>query len=164
MQKLKCIVLSGMLPAFVLTLAIVSMAADPNVGTWKLNLAKSKMPPSTQAPVKEETQVVKEVGDEMQVAVKGTRTDGSTFSNRHSNPKNGGIVTYQEGGPAAGGPTYVYTLVAPGDAYVTVLRDGKQVSVVHGVVSKDGKTNRFTIKGTDAKGNPFEAVQMWERQ
>jgi hypothetical protein len=139
------------------------MAADPNVGTWKLNLAKSKMPPTTQSPVKQEIQVVTEVGDEMRVVVTGARTDGSTYGNKHSNPKNGGIVTYQENAPAAA-ITYVYTLVAPGNAYVTVLREGKQVTLVHGVISKDGKTNTFTIKGTDTKGNPFAASLVWDKQ
>jgi len=163
MRKTSLVVSSILAFALVLTAAVAAPAADPVVGTWKLNLAKSKMPPSTQAPVKEETQVVQQVGDEMQVTVSGTRTDGSAISNKHSNPINGGIVTYQQGTPPAG-MSYVYTLVAPGDSYVTVLREGKQVSVVHGVISKDGKTNTWTIKGTDANGKPVDALQVWDKQ
>jgi hypothetical protein len=149
--------------ALVLTMAVAAIAADPNVGTWKLNLAKSKLAPSTQAPMKESTMVAQEIGDEMQVTSTGVRTDGSKTGNKHSNPKNGGMVTYQEGAPAAG-VTNIYTVIAPGDAYVTVLRDGKQVSVVHAVVSKDGKTNTWHIKGTDAQGKPVESLQVWEKQ
>ncbi len=148
----------------ILTLAAAALAADPVVGTWKLNVAKSKMPPSTQAPVKEETYVVKQVGDQMQVSVTGVRTDGSTISNKHSNPINGGMVTYQEGAPTTAGRMDIYTVIGPGDAIATMLSDGKQVAAVHAVISKDGKTNVWTIKGTDAKGNPVEGKQVWEKQ
>jgi hypothetical protein len=138
-------------------------AADPNVGTWKLNLAKSKLPPSAEAPPKEETQVVQEVGDEMQVTVTGIRTDGSSISSKHSNPKNGGVVTYQQGAPPAA-YSAIYTLIAPGDSYTTIMQDGKQIAVVHAVVSKDGKTNRWTITGMDAKGKPIEGLEIWDKQ
>jgi archaellum component FlaF (FlaF/FlaG flagellin family) len=139
------------------------MAADPSVGTWKLNIAKSKMPPSAQAPPKEETQVVQEVGDEMQVTVTGVRTDGSAISDKHSSSKNGGLVTFQKGAPPAG-YSAIYTLIAPGDSYTTILQDGKQIAVVHAVVSKDGKTNRWTITGMDAQGKPIEGLEIWDRQ
>jgi hypothetical protein len=138
-------------------------AADPSVGTWKLNLAKSKLPPSTQAQPKEETQVVQEIEDEMQVTVTGIRTDGSPISDKHSAPKNGGMVTYQQGAPPAG-VTIVYTLIAPGDSYVTVLQNGRQIAVVHAVVSKDGKTNRWTTRGIDENGKAYEGLTVWDRQ
>jgi len=107
--------------------------------------------------------VVQEVGDEMQITLTGVRTDGSAISDKHSSSKNGGLVTFQKGGLPAG-YSAIYTLIAPGDSYTTILQDGKQIAVVHAVVSKDGKTNRWTITGIDAKGQPSEGVEVWERQ
>jgi hypothetical protein len=148
----------------VLTLALTTLAiaADTSVGTWKLNIAKSKMPPSAQAPVKEETMVKREVGDLFEVTVKGSRTDGSIISSKFTYPKNGGAVTFQEG--ATTGVSLVATMIAPGNVYVTFLQNGKQVEVIHAVVSKDGKANSWTTKGTDEKGKPYEALELWDKQ
>ncbi len=56
------------------------------------------------------------------------------------------------------------TVMNPGDWIFTVLQDGKQVTTVHVVVSKDGKTANETTKGMDAKGKPYEHIQIFDRQ
>jgi len=136
-------------------------AADPSVGTWKLNIAKSKMPPSAQAPVKEETQVTREVGDQYEITFTGTRTDGSTFSLKFSCPQKGGVVKYEN---APEGQMSVTTMISPSEWYGTSLSGGKQVAFGHYVISKDGKTMTRTGKGTDDKGKPYESLAVWEKQ
>jgi alkanesulfonate monooxygenase SsuD/methylene tetrahydromethanopterin reductase-like flavin-dependent oxidoreductase (luciferase family) len=136
--------------------------ADPSVGTWKLNIAKSKSAPSTEAAVKEEMAVIREVGDQWEITFTGKRVDGSSISIKASRPKQGGVVKFLTGGSE--GEQSFDTVVARGDWYHTSLRNGKQVEVIHGIVSKDGKTMRQITKGTDAQGKAYETVEVYEKQ
>ena len=61
-------------------------ADDPFVGTWKLNLEKSKFPPSQPGrAVKEETLTIEMTSDDGTVTMKGTRGDGSAILVKYSN-------------------------------------------------------------------------------
>ena len=62
------------------------------------------------------------------------------------------------------GISYVQTLIAPGDWYVSVLLNGTQVSVIHKVFSKDGKTMFQTSTGSDPQGEPYEDLRVFDRQ
>jgi hypothetical protein len=137
------------------------MAADPAVGTWKLNVAKSKIPPGPQAPAKEETIVTREIGDQFEVTFTGTRTDGSPISAKSTYPQQGGIV---KSSAAPQERQTVITVISPGDWYLTALQNGKQAAVGHYVISKDGKTMTDTGKGVDDKGKPVEYLTVWEKQ
>ena len=66
--------------------------------------------------------------------------------------------------PSFAGVTMVETLIAQGEWYATFLRDGKQFMVIHKVVSEDGKTMSLNYTGGDPQGNPFEQVDVYERQ
>lgn len=137
-------------------------AADLTVGTWKLNAAKSKFAPSTEAPTKELMEVKRELGnDQVEIAETGTRTDGSKISVKFTHPQNGGIVTDSS---TPKGQMSVATVIGPGELYETVLQNGKQVEFYHVVVSKDGKTLTVTDKGSDAKGKPFENISVFDKQ
>jgi hypothetical protein len=136
-------------------------AADPNVGTWKLNLAKSKLLPSTQAPVKEETIVVREIGDQFEITIAGTRTDGSTISSKGTNPKQGGVT---QGAAIPKDFMVMVTMISPNEWYNTYLQNGKQIRVGHFVISKDGKTMTDTGKGFDDKGKPVESLAVFDKQ
>ena len=162
MKKHSIVALS--LVIFTLALATVVMAADPSVGTWKLNLTLSKIPPSPkgQADPKEETLVVRELGDQIETTVTGIRTDGSAISEKYTYAKQGGVIKRQPALPE--GFSAIETLVDLGNWYLVILQNGNQVEVFHEVVSKDGKSLRETIKGTDAEGKPIEGLEVWEIQ
>jgi hypothetical protein len=151
----------------VLTTAISVMAADPIIGTWKLNVAKSRFSQAVQAilkeaPPKEYSEVLREVeGDQIELSGKGIQTNGQPFSFRLMWPRQGGMVTILEDVP---GFTYIETLIGPGEWYVTTLQNGKQVSIRHKVVSRDGRTKQETITVTDAQGRRFEQIELFERQ
>jgi len=152
-----------------LSLAFFAMAAslwaaDPTIGTWKLNLAKSKIAPTAEAPVKELTATIREVGDQWEIFFSGHLTDGSVVSTRATRPKQGGVVKYLTGESEGDNEQSFDTVVEPGDWYHTALRNGKQVEVIHGIVSKDGKTMRQITKGVDEKGKPYESVEVYEKQ
>ena len=143
-------------------------AADPMVGTWKLNVAKSKFSPAYLAfqkivAPKEQSNVVREVGDQLEVTVTGIRTDGSPISDKGAFPRQGGMLQAQSPSLPKG-TSIVVTVIGPGHWYFTVLQNDKQVEVVHHVMSKDGKTVTDTITGTDAQGKPFETVEFFEKQ
>jgi hypothetical protein len=78
-------------------------AADPTMGTWKLNLAKSKIPASDAANLKETILSFREIDAN---TVEGIQTqtlkDGKTNTMKWTTPTSGGTQTYQEGGPANG--------------------------------------------------------------
>ena len=137
-------------------------AADPSVGTWKLNIAKSKYAPSTEAAVKEITVVIREIGDQWEISYTGKRVDGSSISFKGTRPQQGGIGKNQP--PAEKGEVYVDTVVESGNWFLTVLQNGKQVSVTQCLISKDGKTMRQITKGTDAKGKSYQDVEVFDRQ
>jgi hypothetical protein len=148
--------------AIVFSLGLVGslLAADPFVGTFKLNLAASKWPSS---PPKELTAVYASQGDGYLVTRMGTDADGKPISLKYTFPKKGGPVAATEGGPPSG----VSTTVKKTDDYTTdgtTTQDGKVIQTVHTVVSKDGKTLTRTVKGIDAQGNPVDRVEVYDRQ
>lgn len=142
---------------------------DPRLGTWKLNIAKSKFSPAylalmKQAPPKEGTVVLRELGtDELELAMTGTQADGKPIAIKSISPRQGGAVKIQQS-PLPEGTTIVLTRIDPNDSFATYMLNGRQVFVGQSVISKDGKTMRNTAKGTDAQGKPFEHVTVFNKQ
>jgi hypothetical protein len=150
-----------------LFLAIIGLtstvwAADPIIGTWKLNLEESKFPPTEVMP-KERTEVYRELAvDQMEFTATGTEANGSPISFKATWPSQGGTVDILQGGDEK--TSYIETLIEPGNWYVTVLQNGKQTGVINKTFSKDGKRMRQTYRGTDAQGNPFERLSVYDRE
>jgi hypothetical protein len=149
--------------------AVVVMAAmapspllaqsNPFVGTWKLNLAKSKFTSGT--PPKEEMFTVQMVGDQDQVTVTGTAAVGSPISMKYEVPDKGGTGKVLTGGPydAVSGKR-----IDENTYETSLMKGGKEISHHHLLVSKDGKTMTDTAKGTNAQGNPVSGVEIFEKQ
>jgi len=152
---------------FMLLLAVLGLAgslwaANPDVGTWKLNLAQSKF--SGPAP-KEETLVVRVVSGQHEITFTGTEPAGKSFSVTYTYPEEGGTVKSASPAPAGGADTTAFiTVVNPSNFYSTTLKDGKQMSLQHIVISEDGKTKHRTITGKNSQGKPLNEVQVWEKQ
>ena len=153
----------GMLLVAVFGLAGSLWAADPAVGTWRLNIAKSKFAPSTQAAIKTLTLVIQETGDQSETTVTGTRADGSPISEKFTFPLQGGVWKYQQGGFAEG-VSGIGTRIDADTVIFTTIQNGKQIEMEQCVVSKDDKTMNCTAKGTDAKGKPFEGLTVYDKQ
>jgi hypothetical protein len=142
----------------VLASGLLLAQSNPFVGTWKLNPAKSKY--TTGAPPKEETASIQMVGDQDQVTVNGTAADGSAFSLKFEVPDKGGAGKFLAG-PYDGvsGKRIDYNTTE-----VSFIKGGKETLHNHSVVSKDGKTVRETVKGTNPAGKPVSGVLVWEKQ
>jgi len=141
---------------------------DPIIGTWKLNRSKSKLvhdlPIDVGQNAEQATEVYQEVEDQIEFTLTGTRISGEPISGKSRWPRYGGIARVQEEVPSFEGILIVETLIAPGEWYLTFIKDGKQVIAVHKVISEDGSIMNLISKGTDTQGKPFEQIVVYERQ
>ncbi len=137
-------------------------AADPIIGTWKMNSRKT----SGETSNNELTEVYRELdAGQIEITRTGIRKDGSPFSEKYLYPREGGAAQQISRVPKIdlqGTIMVVETLIAPGEWYATFLRDGKQFMVIHKAVSKDGKTMQQMRK--DAQGKSVERLVVFDKQ
>lgn len=135
-------------------------AEEALMGTWKLNLAKSKFTPGP--PPKSQTLTYEPSG------ANGIRRTNDEV-NAKGEPSHS-VVTYVFDGkehPVTGSPTVDTVVNRRIDAYTTerVQKKGeKVVNTLRRVVSKDGKTLTITEEGTDDLGKPFSEVTIYDKQ
>jgi hypothetical protein len=140
-----------------------SLLAADQMGTWKLNSAKSKLP-SSAANVKESIMVFREIdANTMEGIATQTLKDGKTTTGKWTTPKSGGIQTYLEGAPA-NGISSVAAVIDPDTIYQIYLQNGNQIGVMRIDFSKDGKSFTIKGKGTDAQGKAVEYIRLFEKQ
>jgi hypothetical protein len=153
----------GILALLLVATALHGQEGDPIVGTWKLNVAASKFPRAESPAPKDYVETYRLVGDRIELVTSRTRTraDGTSYTPKYSWPAQGGVVV-EHADPTAT-RVIIETLIAPGEWYVTYMRDGKQTGTRHKLVSKDGKTMRQVLRGLDAQGKPYEQVEVLER-
>ena len=153
-----------------LTFPSTLWASDPFIGTWELNVAKSKFPAAFlealgMAEPKQETIVIRELNDEeLKIIVKGSYIDGALNSKKYTVPKRRGMEKYQEGGPPKASH-WVQIKINEKEIYRTLLENGKQSNTLqHIVITQDGNAFYITIRGVDNRGNPFEGLYFFERR
>lgn len=147
----------------VLFLFVFSLAAwaadDPLMGTWKLNLSKSKYdpgpPPQSQVNKYEPSgkDGVKRIIDGVNARGEKNHTEESYVFDGKEHPVNN---------PAA--DAGVNRRI---DAYTTeriLTKGGKLVNALRRVVSKDGKTLTTTQLGTNAQGKPSSSIAVYDKQ
>ena len=137
------------------------LAADVFTGTWKLNVAKSKIAAGME--VKEVTVVVAEQGANLAITATGTAGDGTPISVKYTIPAKGGAVSYMEGAPASGATGMVKRVNANTIDGTTSL-NGKEIGSTHTVLSADGKSLTRVVKGVDPQGKAFQNTEIYERQ
>ena len=137
----------------------VSLAADnPNVGTWKLNEAKSKIP----AGFMKNTTVVYEIsGDDVKVTTDGTDRNGSPMHTEWTGKFDG------KPHPLTGDPTAdsrSYRKINERTTAISNMKDGKAVTSGQIVISADGKSRTLRITGTDASGKKVSSSAVYDKQ
>ena len=150
------------LVTIVIAAAAVELAAkgaDPLVGTWELNVAKSKYTPGP-AP-KSETRTYVVAGKEIKASSQGV--DGS------GNPTAASWTVNYDGNdrPQTGNPnadSLSLKRVNAFDAKFTQKRAGKVVITGTRTVSRDGKVMTITTKGTTAGGQTINNVEVFEKR
>lgn len=142
--------------------AAVSLAADapdPVLGTWTLNLAKSKFNPGPAPKSQTRTYTASDGGISM--SLKGVAADGSPVS---------GQATFKYDGkayPTTGSPDFdAISLKRVNDSTVksTLMKAGKQIGLTTRTISADGKVLTLSSKGTNANGKPFDNVAVYDKQ
>jgi hypothetical protein len=138
--------------------AAVCFAAEANLGTWKLNEAKSKFG----AGATKNTTVVYEVaGDMVKVTVDGVDSNGKPVHSEWTGKFDGKDY------PVTADPTSdarSYKKVDDHTMQLTVKKDGKVTVTGRIVVAADGKSRTVTTSGTDSRGAKVTTTAVYDKQ
>ena len=151
---------------FTLAPAVSARAEDnPFVGTWKLNLAKSKFDPGL--PVRSRTETIELAGDALKTSVEIVDAEGNYGNVVAETVKLDGkdYPRTATGRAAKDGDTMALKRVDSYTIEATVKNHGEVVTLIRQVVSKDGKTKTATyLKATNAQGQAVHNVLVFDRQ
>jgi hypothetical protein len=137
--------------------AAACFAANPHMGTWKLNEAKSKLVPGMG---KNTTVTYAEQKDKIKITVEGVDKDGKpTHSvwvgkfDEKAYPVKGNLPVN----------SVAYKVVNDRTNDITAMKDGKVVWTGKITVATDGKSRTVTINGTDANGKKFKGKAVYDK-
>jgi hypothetical protein len=140
--------------------AVVAQAGDPQIGTWKLNVAKSTFSPGP-AP-KSGTTVIEAAGAGAKLIVDQTAADGTARHWGFTANYDGKDVPVVGNNPDA--DTVARTRVNANTVETISKKAGTIVTTQQSTVSADGKTRTVTTKGVNAAGQKVNNVAVYERQ
>ena len=150
--------------SFVLTLALcmlalaVSFAQNPNIGTWKLNEAKSKIPAGAS---KNTTEVYAPAGDITKVTTDGVDGSGQAIHSEWTGNFDG--KPYPVTGMASV-DSRAYTAKGDRTLEIANMKDGKTVFTGKIELAKDGKSRTVDIEGTLPDGKKYKAKYVYDKQ
>lgn len=150
--------------SFVLTLALcmlalaVSFAQNPNIGTWKLNEAKSKIPAGAS---KNTTVVYAPAGDMTKVTTDGVDGSGQAIHSEWTGNFDG--KPYPVTGMASV-DSRAYTAKGDRTLEIANMKDGKTVFTGKIELAKDGKSRTVDIEGTLPDGKKYKAKYVYDKQ
>jgi hypothetical protein len=130
-------------------------AADPVIGTWKLNAAKSS------AGAGSETRTYSQSDKGISVEISTVGADGKANVQKTTYHLDG--KTY----PATGGAGFDSLSAKQVDANTadfSLIKGGKAVGSLRRAVSADGKTLTVTTEMTDAKGAKTKTTNIYDKQ
>src|SRR5438270_166457 len=140
------------------TAAAACFAANPHMGTWKLNEAKSKLVPGMG---KNTTVVYAEQKDKIKVSVEGVDKDGKPTHSVWVGKFDGKAY------PVKGNLPYnsvAYKVVNERTNDITTMKDGKMVWNGQITVSADGKSRAVTYNGTDEGGKKVKGKYVYDKE
>jgi hypothetical protein len=145
-----------------LTLCFVGVAVvvadDANMGTWKLNEAKSTF---ASGATKNTTVVYEAAGDNVKVTVEGIDKDDKPTHNEWTGKFDGKDY------PVTGDPNTDTRSLKKIDDHslgLTGKKDGRVVTTGRIVVSADGKTRTVSTSGTDSMGRMMKSIAVYDKQ
>ena len=139
---------------------LLCAADNPWTGTWKLNLAKSKISDPSMMPKSETIKVVAQ-GNDMKTTVDGVDAQGKAFHSAWSGKWDG------KNYPVTGDPDIDMSAIAQIDTNtITVVnkKAGKEVISYRVTLSKDRKTQTVVAKTKDAKGQEVNITAVYDKQ
>ena len=138
---------------------VSAQASDARIGTWKLNVEKSKYSPGP-AP-QSSTLKVEASGQGEKATTEGVNAAGTATMTQYTAQYDG------KDSPITGSQNADTVSLKRIDARTMERTDKKGDKVVATstrVVSEDGKTMTVTTKGTNAQGQAVDNVTVWEKQ
>ena len=148
----------GLAVAFSFLGSAVCVAADPQVGTWKLNESKSKITPDT---LKNTQVVYSSMLGQVRVKSDGIDANGKPIHVEWSGKLDGKDY------PVSGDPksdTRSYTKVNERTLTTTNKKNGEVTVKGRIVISLDGRTRTVIVNGTTSKGKTFKNVAVYDKQ
>ena len=145
--------------AAMLAFTTVAVAANPVVGTWQLNLAKSKFSPGP-AP-KTDTRTYTKSTDGITMTWKSVAADGKETIVRST------FKTDGKDYPVTGSANFDTLTLKQVDSHTvhsTQKKGGKVVGETKRTVSKDGKELTLASKGTGTDGVAYDTVMVYDRK
>ena len=147
--------------ALTISLVFVSVALgfqdNPNMGTWKLNEAKSKFA----GKARNHTVVYEAAGDQIKVTVDGVDENGGAVHSEWTGKFDGKDY------PVTGEPNSdvrSYRMINNHTLEITGKKGGKTTLSGRIVVSNDGKSRTVTTTATDAQGKKVANVAVYDKQ
>ena len=157
MRFFMAILLVGILAA-----AVAAPAADNSLGTWKLNLGKSRFTPAP-FPYKTLTMVREASDGGVKTTVTAERIDRTRMNITYTVKYDGAAVVVQ----GTGYPSDTISMMQlDANTFTSERRKpgGKYHTTGRFVISNGGKTMTNTLTGTDADGKPMAATIIYDRQ
>jgi hypothetical protein len=142
--------------AFSFVVGAVCLAANPQMGTWKLNEKKSKLGNGP----KNSTVVYQSMVFQDKVTIDGTDPDGKPTHSEWTGRFDG------KDHPVKGDPISdmrSYRKINDRTMEFTVKHHGKVVASGRIVVAADGKSRTVTASGTDRHGKKFKTVAVYDK-
>ena len=134
-------------------------AAEPVLGTWKLNLEKSRYVPGPLP--RSQTRVYEARPDGIKVTIKTVDAEGRKTSVEHP-------VNYDGKEHPLSGPSQASAIVLVKiDDYTsegTIKHANKILGTNRRTVSSDGRTMTITYQGTDSRGEAVKNTAVYEKQ
>jgi hypothetical protein len=137
--------------------AMCFAADDAQMGTWKLNEAKSKI--GAGAP-KNSTVVYEAAGDSVKVTVDGTNSDGTPLHNEWTGKFDGKDY------PVTGDQSQdmrSYKRINARTLALTVKKDGKVTNSGRIAVAPDGKSRTVKTTSTNSKGKKVSSTAVYDK-
>jgi hypothetical protein len=159
MRKLTCITFA-FVAAAVLALNATTAPPDNNLGTWKMNVAKSKFSPGP-APKSQTLKIEAWGEDGVKYIADGVDGDGKTTHWELQAKYDGKFYAFK-GNPDS--DMLAYKRIDANTVEARTQRAGKETGKTVIVVSKDGKTRTLTQTGTNAKGEKISNSVVYDKQ
>jgi hypothetical protein len=135
-----------------------SFAENPNMGTWKLNEAKSKL---AEGMMKNTMVVYSADGDNIKAVTDGTDGKGNPMHTEWTGKFDGKDY------PLSGDPTAdsrSYKTVNEQTLTLANKKNGKVTTSGRIVVSADGKTRTLTVAAKDSAGKKITSTAIYDKQ
>jgi hypothetical protein len=149
---------------FILSVATMATAADPFVGTWKLNAAKSKAP-GGRLPHPSSTNVIEIQGETMHMIVDQTDGTGKLEHVEYTAKLDGKEYPVKVSPPPPGSQQYTISLKRLNPRTREFVENiGKFTIKGQDILSEDGKSFDRIVNNKDAEGHDTSVIQVFEKQ